>query len=142
MSDSAASPDTDASGDGGADQTSRTNVFEWTVFALGVAITLGVIGYLGVQIAVGSDEPAALQVTLQAQPAGVPGTTVLIPVEVENTGDRVAEEAVIEVCAGPDSCGTVSFAYIPKGSKRNGMVGLHAPLAAPVDSRVVSYRSM
>lgn len=143
MSDSSSTDDT--SGASGTDESRGTNWLEWTAFALGVLITVSVIGYLGVQIVTGSDEPAALRVTLQApeEPsAEISGATVLIPIEVENKGGRVAEEAVIEVCAGSESCGTVSFAYIPKGSKRTGKIGLSAPLAGPLKPRVVSYRTM
>jgi len=139
-----------ASGDeGSSDDNASSNWLEWTAFGLGVLITLSVVGYLGYQIATGSDEPANLQVTLQApeakpggaQSAEASGETVLIPLEVKNTGDRVAEMAVVEVCAGPDACAQVSFAFVPKGSKRTGTVGLSAPLAEPPTSRVVSYRT-
>ena len=65
---------------------------------------------------------------------------MLIPIEARNEGDHVAEAATVEVCAGPESCGEVSFSYIPKGSTRSGIVGLNAPLEAPVTTRVVSYR--
>ena len=126
--------------DSSGDDTQRSNVLEWAVFALGVAITLATVGYLVFQLVTGTDRPADLRVTLQEtrQQNG----TVLVPVEVENRGDRVAEVAVIEVCAGEDSCGEVSFAFIPKGSTRSGMVGLRAPLREPLSSRVVSYRTM
>jgi uncharacterized protein (TIGR02588 family) len=126
--------------DSHTDDTPRSNALEWAVFALGVAITLGVIGFLTVQLVTGTDEPADLRVTLQEpQPRE---ETVFVPVEVENQGDRVAKEAVIEVCAGPESCGSVTSRFIPKGSTRSGMVGLRAPLAAPPASRVVSYRTI
>lgn len=136
-------------GDEGGDDTTSdqdeqsdhgSNGLEWAVFALGVAITLSVIGYLGVQIATGSDEPAHLVVSLQ--PPETRAGTVFIPLEVKNEGERVAEEAVIEVCAGADSCGEVTFRYVPKGSTRSGVVGLDAPLMERPTSRVVAYRTI
>ncbi|OZC03827.1 hypothetical protein [Rubricoccus marinus] len=142
MSDATPSSDasSDASGDEDSGKTQRTNWLEWSVFALGVLITAGVVGYLGYQMIWGSDEPAELKVTLQ-EPKTV-GETVFIPLEVENMGDRVAEEAVIEVCAGEEACSMVTFTFIPKGSARTGTVGLDGPLAETPDSRVVSYRTL
>ena len=125
-------------GSSGSSGDQDKNGLEWTVFALGLAITLGVVGYMGYQVVAGSDEPADIQVTVKetTESEGF----VVIPVEATNEGDRVAEAALIEVCAGPESCGELSFAYIPKGSKRSGTVGLKAPLEAPITTRVVSFR--
>ena len=96
------------------------------------------MGYMGYQVVAGSDEPADIQVTVQQTSES--GQFVIIPIEAENNGDRVAEAALVEVCAGPESCGEVTFTYIPRGSKRSGVVGLNAPLEAPITTRVVSYR--
>ena len=109
------------------------------MFALGVAIALGVIGTLAVQWIAGSDRPADLVVELGA-PAERRGQ-VRIPVEVFNAGDRVAEGAVVEVCAG-DACSEITFRYVPKGSTRTGEVGFAAPLGGPAETRVVSYRTL
>ena len=86
----------------------------------------------------GSDEPADVRVEISGPT--IEGEFAVFDVEARNEGDRVAEEAIIEVCAGPEACGEVSFTYIPQGSKRSGVVGLPAPLEAPVTTRVVSYR--
>ena len=118
----------------------KRNALEWVTFAVGVALTLGVIGFLVYQMVAGSDEPPDLVIEL-----GAPDTrrgTTLVPVTVRNEGDRVAEAAVIEVCAGPDACAELSFTYVPQGSKRTGEVGFEAPLPGPLRTRVVSYRTL
>ena len=124
------------SSDGGQDK----NALEWLVLALGAAISLGVIGYLGYHVAFGSDEPADVRIVLDVGVPSADGSTAIVPVEVSNEGDMTAEGVVVEVCAGPDACGEVSFPYVPKGSKRKGSVGLSLPLAESPTSRVVSYR--
>lgn len=116
------------------------NALEWATFAVGVAITVGVIGFLVYQMVAGSDEPADLVIELGAPE--IRRGTALVPVTVRNEGDRVAEGATIEVCAGPDDCAELSFAYVPQSSKRTGEVGFSAPLAGPLVTRVVSYRTL
>ena len=121
------------------DTREERNALEWAVFGLGLILVVGVLGFLVYQLVAGSDEPANLVVTFDT-PEERRGT-VLIPLTVTNEGDQVAEAAVIEVCAGPDACGEVTFTYVPQGSTRQGVVGLTAPLAAPLTSRIVSYRT-
>ena len=133
-----------SSGSGGEDNsssdgTTERNWLDWVLVAAGAAIVLGVVGFLVYQIVTLPDEPASLEVTLDAP--DVSGGTAMIPVTVKNVGSKVAEAAVIEVCAGPDSCAEVSFTYVPQGSTREGEVGLSAPLAGPLETRVVSFRT-
>ena len=131
----------DGSGEDGSSSggTTERNWLDWALVIAGAAIVLGVVGFLVYQIATLPDEPAALEVTLDAPE--VSGGTAMIPVTVENVGSKVAEAAVIEVCAGPESCAEVSFTYVPQGSTREGEVGLSAPLAGPLETRVVSFRT-
>ncbi len=135
MPDNGSDHDDDSDG-----ERSDKNALEWAVSAIGLVVVLSVVGILAYQWIAGSDEPAELVVTLE-QPEARQGT-VMVPLSVENTGDRVAEAAVIEVCAGPESCAHVTFRYVPQGSTRNGTVGLAGPLAAPLKTRVVSYRTL
>ena len=131
-------PDASASEDASADQD--RNALEWATFGLGVLITLAVIGFLTYQLVAGSDEPADLAVELGAP--DVRRGTALVPVTVRNRGDRVAEAAVVEVCAGLDDCAELSFTYVPQASTRTGEVGFGVPLAGPLRTRVVSYRTL
>lgn len=138
-SDSDGSADSDENSDDGSGRQ-RKNALEWAVSGIGLLVVLTVVGFQVYQILFASDEPADLHVQLEA-PRTQRGT-VMIPLTVENKGDQVAEGAVIEVCAGPESCAELTFRYIPQGSTRTGTVGLSAPLAGPLETRVVSYRTL
>lgn len=127
----------DAGGKDTADQ--RKNALEWAMTALGAAITLFVLGFLTYHLLNGGGKPADLAVTL-GQPQRR-GSTVEVPVEVKNRGGRVVEATVVEVCAGPEACAQVTFPYLPFESTVSGVVGLEAPLTAPLTTRVVSYRN-
>lgn len=140
-SDTKESGDSDSgSANSGGSGSQKKNALEWTVSGIGLLIVLTVVGFQIYQIVAASDEPPDLHVTLD-DPTRQRGT-VMIPLTVENKGDQVAEGAVIEVCAGPESCAQVTFRYVPQGSTRTGTVGLSAPLAGPLETRVVSYRTL
>ena len=133
MSDSDASDDPQPDG-----SPPQRNALEWTLTILGAALVLGISGYLVYEWVAGATGPAELVIT-----TGTPeirGGTAEIPVEIRNDGARVAEAAVVEVCAGPNACSEIHFDYVPFGSTVEGTVGLEAPLAAPVTSRMVSFR--
>ncbi|WP_412069670.1 hypothetical protein [Rubrivirga sp. IMCC43871] len=113
------------------------NWLEWTITALGGALVVFVLGFLIYEWATDTGQAADLRVSLGELQAD--SSFVEIPVTVENQGGKVAVAAVIEVCAGPDACSEVTFAYIPFKSTVTGSVGFRAPLAAPPTTRVVSY---
>ena len=135
----AAAPDSDApdEGDDGS-QSGDKNALEWAVTGAGALVVLFVVGFFAYELVAGASGPADLVVRLG--PPSPNGATVEVPVEVRNTGERVAEQAVVEVCAGPDNCAEVTFEYVPYQSRQTGTVGLVAPLAEAPTSRVVSYR--
>lgn len=137
MSDAA--PDADRPPDQEAAPGSQDkNVLEWAVTAAGALIVLFVLGFFVYELVAGASGPARLVVTLGAPE--VEGATADVPVEIRNEGERVAEHAVVEVCAGPENCAEITFDYVPYQSKLTGTVGLEAPLGAAPTSRVVSYR--
>jgi len=128
----------DSAEDGSAGDSSQDkNVLEWTVTAAGALIVLFVVGFFVYELVAGASGPADLVVTLGN--AKVDSLTVEVPVEVTNEGQKVAEHAVVEVCAGPGACAQISFDYVPYQSTVTGVVGLEAPLAAPLTARVASY---
>ena len=140
QSDSSGSGSRSDGGDGqdsGADK--GKNWLEWTITALGGALVVLVLGFLIYEWATATGEPADLRVSLGEIESD--GSFVEIPVTVENQGGKVAEAAVIEVCAGPDACSEVTFDYIPFKSTVTGSVGFRAPLRAAPTTRVVSYRN-
>lgn len=128
----------DSNGEQSGSESKDKNALEWVVTGLGAAIVLFVLGYLSYQFLAGSNTPADLVIELGTPE--VQGTTAEIPVTVRNRGSRVAEAAVVEVCAGPESCAQLTFDYVPFESELTGTVGLEAPLTAPLTTRVVSYR--
>ena len=136
--------DSDSSGDSPSDEspsngsTPKRNALEWTLTTLGAVLVVGILGYLVYEWVAGATGPAELVIT--TGPPEIRHGTAEIPVEVRNEGARVAEAAVVEVCAGPDSCSEIHFDYVPFGSKVEGTVGLEAPLAGPVTTRMVSFR--
>ena len=127
--------------DSGGDESEGNqgkNALEWVVFAIGVAIVLGVTGFLIYELVVGSDRPARLTIELgeQTQRDGV----VEIEVTVRNDGDSAAEGATVEVCGGVDTCAELMFAYLPAHSERTGVMGLSMPLSGPLETRTVSFK--
>lgn len=139
MANSTSDPN-DQDSDSNDSSPQKKNALEWTVSGIGLLVVLTVVGFQIYQIVAASDEPADLVVTLDAPE--LQRGTLMIPLTVENEGDRVAEGAVIEVCAGPESCADLTFRYIPQGSTRTGTVGLGAPLEGPLETRVVSFRTL
>lgn len=115
------------------------NALEWAMTLLGAALVLFVVGFLTYQLFAGTDRPAELQIRLGEPRTN--GSTVEVPVTVRNEGGRVAEAAVVEVCAGPESCAQLTFDYLPFESEFEGVMGLEAPLQAPLTTRVVSFRN-
>lgn len=114
------------------------NVLEWAVTAVGAVIVLFAFSYFVYSWLTMPDQESELVIEMQ-EPKRVEDI-VEIPIEVRNEGSRVAEAAVVEVCAGPESCAQVTFDYIPFKSTVKGQVGLNAPLSQPLSSRMVSYR--
>ena len=137
MSDSTSDDSTSDESDSGSQSK---NALEWAVSGIGLLVVLTVVGFQIYQIVVASDDPADLQIQLDTP--RIQQGTAMIPLTVENKGDRVAEGAVIEVCAGSESCAEITFRYVPQGSTRTGTVGLSAPLEGPLETRVVSYRTL
>lgn len=139
MAPASTDPDAPADGQGApSDAPPGKNALEWAVTGAGALIVLFVVGFFVYELVAGASGPADLSVTLGETLSD--SLTVEVPVEVRNDGQRVAENVVAEVCAGPGACAEVMFDYVPYQSKATGTVGLAAPLAAPLTARVVSYR--
>lgn len=141
--DDSTSSSNDASSDGpessGSGSSKDKNALEWSVTIVGAALVLSALGYFVYSWATMPDDQQAELVIELKEPRTVNGI-LEVPIEVRNEGARVAEAAVVEVCSGPESCAQVTFDYIPFKSMVKGQVGLEAPLAQPLTSRMVSYR--
>ncbi len=115
----------------------KKNALEWAVTIAGGLVVGFVVAFFVYEWVAGATGPADLTVSLGAPSSD--SLTVEVPVEVMNEGERVAELVLVEICAGAASCAEITFDYVPYQSKKSGVVGLEAPLAGPLTSRVVSY---
>lgn len=108
----------------------RTPIAEWTAAALGLVLTLGVMGYLVREGLTEGDGPPSLSVT--AEPSEAVGGGFVTPVTVANGSDATA--ASVEVLGTLEDGDTViearraTFAYVPgRGEARGGLVFQHDP---------------
>ena len=121
----------------GTDRSEGKSPLEWSVTGVGVLIVAFVVGFFVYEWITSESGPADLTVSLGTPT--VQGDGIEVPVDVKNVGHTVAQVAVVEVCAGDDSCAQITFDYVPHGSKVSGQVGLDAPLGDSLTSRVVSF---
>ena len=100
----------------------RTPIAEWTAAAVGLALTLGVIGYSVWEGLAGDGGPPALSVETQTALALAEGHVV--PLVVRNASDATA--AGVEVRGVLEQAGQVVeerrtvFAYVPGGGEAKG----------------------
>ncbi len=124
-----------------AKQPHTPNALERAVAAVGLLITLAVVGVLLWDAVGGRDEAPRLHVTL-GRPTAAPDGGVGLPVVVENTGGETAEDVTVEVCRGAgagEECAETTFPFIPRGSTRDAVLGFTTP-AGPFSARVASYQ--
>ena len=117
------------------------NWLEWAVFAAGLALVCGVLGFLAYDGATAGDRPAQFQIEL-----GRPeqrGDGFHVPVRVKNAGGETAEGVTVEVLlegAGATERGEFVVAFIPRGGTREASVTFHTdPGAGHLRARVLGY---
>jgi uncharacterized protein (TIGR02588 family) len=99
------------------------NWLEWSVFAVGLLLVVGVIVYLAYDAVTLGDRPPSIEVQL-----GEPeqrANAYAIPVSVTNLGDQTAEGVLIEVVLerGTDrEQAQFEIAFVPRYSTRQGWV--------------------
>jgi len=106
----------------------QKNWLEWSVFALGLVLVLGTLGYLVFDAATQGSEAARLEVRLGKTKEA--GTTMMkyyaVPVTVVNTGDQTAEGVVVQVTiekAGREiESAEFEIAFVPRRSQAEGQV--------------------
>jgi uncharacterized protein (TIGR02588 family) len=105
----------------------RKNMLEWAVFGVSVVAIAAVLTALLTGGSNSGDTPPQLIVTVGA-PAPV-ANSYRVPVTVENSGDRTAEDAHIEVSLtrGQETVerGELTIAFVPRGSTRTGWMTFH-----------------
>ena len=120
----------------------KKNPLEWAVFAIGLILTLGVIGSLAWDAARGGEKPPDLIVELGAPEPRAQGWAV--PVTVRNQGEETAESArvvvTLELPGGEKEEAELDFPFVPRRSRREGWVHfLHPPASGRLNGRVTGY---
>jgi uncharacterized protein (TIGR02588 family) len=123
----------------------QKNGLEWSVFALGLVLVLGTLGYLTWSALTQSDQPAQLEVRL-----GEPQQRrkqFVVPVSVANHGDQTAEGVLIEVTLenkGEEvESAEFEVAFVPRHSQREGEVLFkkNPQTAGNLTARVLGYET-
>jgi uncharacterized protein (TIGR02588 family) len=112
------------SGDGKApgNGSNRTSRWEWFVALVGLAITLGTIGFVLWEAAFGDDGPPDVVVTVDSIREVQAG--YLVSFQAENRGGQTAEgvdvEGVLERDGEEVEIAATTLDYVPAGSARRG----------------------
>lgn len=122
----------------------QKNALEWAVFGVSALLIGAVIAILIVTAVRSTDLPPSLQVTTGAARAS--GVSYQVPVQVENTGDATAEQALIEVVllTGEREVerAELTMAFVPRHSSRKGHVIFRRdPRCCSISARVVGHES-
>lgn len=115
----------------------RKNALEWTVFAVSLALVVGVVGLLVALAFEDADVPPTLVVTLGAPGPGISG--VRVPVTVRNEGAQTVASVVVAVTDGRETA-EVTFGYVPRHSTRTGGALFPGP-PGRLTARVVAYEA-
>jgi uncharacterized protein (TIGR02588 family) len=120
----------------------QKNWIEWSVFGAGVAIVAGCVAALVVSMMRSADTPPDLRLTVAEPQRGATGHLVLV--SIENRGDLTAEQvqAVVTLEAGGKELerAEVTFAYVPRRSKRQAFVLFQRdPHCCRISARAVGF---
>ena len=100
------------------------NWLEWTVFAVGLVLTVGTLVVLGYMARVPPSQPPQLAVALGAPEPSPEG--IAVPVTVTNRGEQTAESVEVVIAARAGSrqvaTGRVALAFVPKDARQEGHV--------------------
>ncbi len=117
------------------------NWLEWAVFAVGLALVCGVLGFLAYDGATTADAPAEFQIELGRHERRDDGFH--LPVSVKNSGGETAEGVHVEVvleASGATERGEFVVAFLPRGGTREASVTFHSdPGAGNMRARVLGY---
>ena len=117
------------------------NWLEWAVFGLGLALVLGVLGFLAYDGATTGNAPAEFRIELGR--AEQRGDAFHVPVRLTNSGGETAEGVTVEVlleAAGATERGEFVVAFLPRGGTREGWVTFrNDPRQGRLDARALGY---
>ena len=100
------------------------NWLEWSVFAVGLVLVLGTLGFLVRESLVAAGGPPEVVARLGPPKAAAGG--FMVPVEVRNMGQGTAEDVqvtmILELPQGGPEEAVLAIAFLPRDSRRNGWV--------------------
>jgi len=124
----------------------QKNWLEWTVFAVGLVLVMGTIGYLTFDMVTARATPPRLEIRLGKPQPMTTGRTkqFLVPVTVTNRGGQTATGVHLEVTlerAGQEpEAADFEIAFMPRQSTRQGGVTFNTdPRQGRLQSRVLGY---
>lgn len=121
----------------------QKNWLEWLVFAIGLTLVLGAVGFLVREELTSEPSPARLEITLGKSEAR--HGHFAVPVTVYNRGNETAAEISIEVLLKTKELGEeraqLHIAYLPRQARREGWVGFTSDpsLAEALTARPLGY---
>ena len=120
----------------------RTPAAEWTAAALGLLLTLGVIGYTVWEGLTENNGPPSLSIF--AEPATPTANGYVVPIVVRNashaTAAQVEVQGVLARPGQPTEERRASFAYVPgRGEARGALVFQADPAASKVEFSIEGY---
>lgn len=128
-----------------AEDSGKKNWLEWTVFAVGLLLTLGTVGVLVYELASQGDRmPPTIVVRLGASEKRADHYAV--PVTVENKGDETAEGVHIQVTLDLESQGQPETAdfnvqFLPGHGTWEGWVTFRSdPATGTLQARPLGYQ--
>jgi uncharacterized protein (TIGR02588 family) len=100
------------------------NWLEWSVFAVGLVLVLGTLGFLVRESFEAAGGPPEVVARLGPPRAAAGG--FMVPVEVGNTGQATAEgvqvTVILELPQSEREEAVLDIAFLPRDSRRNGWV--------------------
>ncbi len=134
----------DAQSKNNQNKKEKKNLLEWGVFATGLLLVFGILGYLGLKTSTYHTFPPEILVEYEPDPTEM--APFRYKVIVGNGGGETAEQVSIElVQKRGDSTiemAELEFAFLPRASKQEGWLNFSEDpkLADTVYVRVVSFK--
>ncbi len=121
----------------------QKNWLEWSVFAVGLVLVLGTLGYLVYDALTMGSEPPVIEIRLE--PTVERAGNYIIPVSIKNNGDQTAEGIHIEVQLIQQGRelerSEFVVAFLPRQATREGWVTFktNPATAEQITARVLGY---